>query len=72
MCKALVLTIWAIVIVAAGCHATEMYGYIWTTGGDLLQESPSAVQQAAMAAYRTEMWFSSMSSVVVSLTPSNL
>jgi hypothetical protein len=55
MRKALVLTIWTIVIVAAGYHAAEMYGYIWTAGDDLLRESPSAVQQAAMAAYRTGM-----------------
>jgi hypothetical protein len=55
MRKALVLTVWAIVIVAAGYHGAEMYSYVWNTGGGPLTESPSAVQQAAMAAYRTGM-----------------
>ena len=55
MRKALVLTVWTIVIVAAGYHAAEMFGYIWNTGSGPLSDSPSAVQQAAMAAYRTGM-----------------
>ena len=55
MRKTLILTVWAIVIVAAAFHANEMYSYVWNTGGGPLSESPSAVQQAAMAAYRAGM-----------------
>jgi hypothetical protein len=51
----LVTLIWFVALVAIGYHAAEMHQYVWNVGGGPLTESPSAVQQAAMAAYRTGM-----------------
>ena len=51
----LVTLIWFVALVAIGYHAAEMYAYIWQPDAGPLTDTPSAVQQAAMAAYRTGM-----------------
>jgi len=51
----LVTLIWFVALVAIGYHASEMYAYIWQPDAGPLTDTPSAVQQAAMAAYRTGM-----------------
>jgi hypothetical protein len=55
MRKTLTIAVWIVALVGVAFHASEMYNYVWNVGGGPLTESPSAVQQAAMAAYRTGM-----------------
>jgi len=55
MRKPLVFLVWIAALVGVAYHAIEMHQYVWNVGGGPLTESPSAVQQAAMAAYRTGM-----------------
>ena len=55
MRKTLTIAIWIAALVGVAYHAIEMHQYVWNVGGGPLTESPSAVQQAAMAAYRTGM-----------------
>jgi hypothetical protein len=51
----LVTLIWIAALIGVIYHASEMHMYVWNAGDGVLNESPSAVQQAAMAAYRTGM-----------------
>jgi hypothetical protein len=55
MRKALTIAVWIVALVLIAFHASEMYSYVWNVAGGPLSETPSAVQQAAMAAYRTGM-----------------
>jgi len=55
MRKPLVFLVWIAALVGVAYQAIEMHQYVWNVGGGPLTESPSAVQQAAMAAYRTGM-----------------
>lgn len=55
MRKPLVFLVWIAALIGVIYHASEMHMYVWNAGDGVLNESPSAVQQAAMAAYRTGM-----------------
>jgi len=55
MRKTLVVIVWIAALIGVIYHASEMHMYVWNAGDGVLTESPSAVQQAAMAAYRTGM-----------------